>query len=90
VNAALEFINEPTQERPGQRLSQAMVTELAPFFAAQFRVDESFVRKLLSEVYVYVGGVSHGEHMATTNGTHMFVPSEDSTFAIYAAMSSSS
>lgn len=77
LRASLEFLDEPTRERPGQRLSQAMVDELTPFYARQFHVDERVVRRALSEVYLYVGGIAEGRTSATTNGTHMFVPNDE-------------
>ena len=75
MRGALKFVGEPAQEAPGQRLSTAMVDELAPVYSRQFGLDEQHVRQLLGEVYLYVGGVTDGGRMATTIGTHVFMPS---------------
>jgi Domain of unknown function (DUF4157) len=75
VRGALKFVGEPAREAPGQRLSTAMVDEFAPVYSRQFGMDEQHVRQLLGKVYLYVGGVTDGGRMATTIGTHVFMPS---------------
>ncbi|MCW2961086.1 MAG: hypothetical protein JWM25_1234 [Thermoleophilia bacterium] len=75
VGSALDFTLGGVEERPGQRLSTAMVDQTAPFFATQFGLDEGFVRRELAKVYLYTGGPAP-DNTAMTIGHHIFVPDE--------------
>jgi hypothetical protein len=76
AGAALTFAIDPVAEPPGQRLSTAMIDDLAPYYAATFGVDEQFVRDRLAEVYLYVGGPATGGSAAMTIGQHIFLPTD--------------
>lgn len=74
VRSAFQFARGQVVDRPGQRLTSAMVDELAPYFARTFGVSEADVRADLSKVYLYVGGPTSGGHMAMTVGHHIYLP----------------
>ena len=77
LGSALNFTLGGVDEHPGQRLSVAQVDELAPFYAAQFGLDEGFVRTELAKVYIYIGGPAV-DNQAMTIGHHVFMPDEAS------------
>ncbi|MCW2927720.1 MAG: hypothetical protein JWM86_1688, partial [Thermoleophilia bacterium] len=78
IGSAVNFALGGIDEAPGQRLSRGQVDRLAPFYATQFGLDETYVRGELAKVYLYVGGPSTTAQQAMTIGHHVYVPDEKS------------
>lgn len=81
VATGIAFLMGGRHEEPGQRLSTKQVDTLAPYYAAEFGLDEGYVRRELAKVYVYIGGPSIRGN-ALTVGHHIYVPDEESLRSI--------